>query len=67
MKNYVKPEFNIHSFNVETSIMDATPTPTVAPMISEANINIKNTGELSKKYYAEYKNDDANWKWEEQQ
>lgn len=69
MRNYIKPEFEVHSFDIETSIMDgeatATPVATVAPQ--SANILIKDTGEISKKYYSEYKSGDGNdWNWTEQ-
>lgn len=67
MRNYIKPEFEVHSFDIETSIMDgeiAAPTATTAPQ--SLNIQIKDAGEVSKKYYSEYKSDSNNWNWTEQ-
>lgn len=61
MRNYIKPEFEVHSFDIETSIMDeeATATP-VAP--KSANIQMKGTDDISKKYYSEYQTGD-DWNW----
>ena len=70
MKNYIKPEFEVYSFDINTSIMEgeATPTPVAAavnPM--SANIKIKDASETSKKYYAEYNDSDKqNWNWKAQ-
>ncbi len=67
MKNYIKPEFEVHNFDVETSIM-TDPTPT-ATAIAAQNLTSRNnisttTDSLSKKYYSEYQSG-GNWNWEE--
>lgn len=65
MRNYIKPEFEVHRFDIETSIMDGeAPVDTIAPL--SRNIQIKDAGKVSKKYYSEYKSDSNDWKWTEQ-
>ena len=71
MKNYIKPEFEVYSFDINTSIMEgeATPTPVAAATVNpmSANIQIKDASETSKKYYAEYNDSDKqNWDWKAQ-
>ena len=66
MKKYIKPEFEIIRFDVQSSIMnEATPTPTgapVQPMIS-ANTYEHIPESIDKKVWTKY-GDDENWNWE---
>lgn len=71
MKKYTKPEFNLYKFDIETSIMDATatpsPTPTMGVVYSDsgtsAHLSADIPKDVSTKVYTQY-NDGNDWNWE---
>ncbi|MBP3361741.1 MAG: hypothetical protein J6N52_12855 [Clostridia bacterium] len=70
MKKYAKPEFNFYKFEVETSIMTESPTPSPTGMVvfggsqlSAASVDQLPQTDALTKAYTEY-GDGGDWNWE---